>query len=202
MIDYESLIAKGASAIAAIATMWAAIQAQRSAGAAKNSVQVTKENILETTNIGRKQARAYLALDGITGSQGIFPNQPVLMSFNLKNVGNTPAFNVQTAFVINSSSKFPTEKKIDDAMGTPRNCGTIAPSIVHPIKVFTDDNGYPYILNTEQIVEINKEKNYFSVCGIATYDDAFGDHHETKFGQHYYSDEHAFNAAPYYSSMT
>jgi hypothetical protein len=189
------------SFFAAIAAMWAAEQTRRSANAANESINLTKDNIKRMETIERAQSRAYIAYVGVKGDNEITALKPLIMTFIIKNVGVTPAYNVQTACVINSTSDAPTETEIDLLMVEKVFCGSLAPSILHEIEIPTDKDGAYYTPTFDQVQNIYTNKDYFCICVLITYDDIYGEHHETKICQRYYSDEHKFHSAPFYNSM-
>ncbi len=197
----EHLFELIAAVVAAFAAMWAARQAYRSANAANESVRLTEKNMQEEVKTAHLEARAYLTLTGAKDSK-VEPGASIATVFELKNVGNTPAYNTKFGCVVGFSRTIPTQEKINAGMLIMPGLGEIAPSSEFSVKCFTDDTNKPVQIDLQAMPDLNTGRLQLYCCGKVTYDDAFGDHHITRFGRHYYPDEHTFNSAPYYNSMS
>jgi hypothetical protein len=181
---------------------WAALEARRSAGAAAESVEITRSSVEQTMTSVRHQERAYVALKDIVGDRSIRENQTVNFAFVFKNVGNTPAYNVKFVVLVLMRDSVPTDDEIDSHLHLVHEVGVIAPTLDIRIEAASNEAGQPIALSAQGVADLNNRRMFFGIYGKITYRDVFGTSHDTRFAFHYNAEARQFHLAPSYNSMT
>jgi hypothetical protein len=160
---------------------------QRSANAAENAVTKSDAILVHAQDTAKKQLRAYVFFEGASLKDG--PSKAVLtggqvpgsimsgcanVTINIKNFGQTPAYNVRHTSVIKFDS-------VDAADTIALNPEDKTPTTIAPTKSTISSNATREPLAIRGLEELKNAKAFITIYGRIIYDDVFGDPHWTNY---------------------
>ncbi len=145
-------------------------------------------------SVMRNDERAWLIVGAKPDTQGsdttaiqFIAGQPVNYPLEVKNVGKTPASNVEMKVfvdILNASTEVPLDH-VEDGNAYPY--GSITSGIIFPNGDFKQlimrpaKDGTALVATSEEVNGITNGTVYLAVYGVITYDDVFHVHHWTRF---------------------
>jgi hypothetical protein len=186
--------------IATFVAAWAALEAKRSAEAARDAVQVARDSVQSTEEAARYRDRAYLAVEDSTGPKVVGIGTPITMTFIYKNVGLTPAYQVEFGTTIFIDSVRHSEQQMDDSLRVWHQLGTAPPSLGLTAASVLPTG--PLALDEERYVQLMRGELFMVLLAKLRYKDIFGHPHETRVAYEFQPDVRRLLLATYFNTMT
>jgi hypothetical protein len=187
--------------IATIVAAWAALEARRSAGAAHDAVQVAHDSVQATERSARYRDRAYLAAQDGIGPKIVDAETPIRMKFVFKNVGPTPAYDVEFGTNVVMDVSPHSEQQVDRAITEWHQLGTAPPSI-EVTAIYDADQKNPMVLGEEAYEQLMRGELVLAIYSKLKYKDIFGDDHKTLSAYEFHTDDRRFYQAMHFNTMT
>jgi hypothetical protein len=136
----------------------------------------------------RKDQRPWLELDALPDTTStLTAGRPVTCLVHLRNIGKTPARNVEAKIYLDIID-FHREPPLDDVeqnLAHPRayiNTGILFPnSDFKLVTMRPAGGGSPALATESEVTAVREGRAYLAIYGIVNYDDIFNMHHWTKF---------------------
>lgn len=199
--EYWTAISGGGQLVAAVVAGWAAWEAKRSAEAARDAVLVAKVSVSSTEQASRHRDRAYIAIERHEGTERIKADTNISLTVHYKNVGVTPAYQVEFASCVYTGVTQPSEQELESALVYAHSFGAVPPSISIRAQVAGTPEGR-IVLGIQRIKSLTEGKLWMVIATRITYTDVFGDKHETRAAYEFYLSGSCIRQATYFNQTT
>jgi hypothetical protein len=164
-------------------------------------VGVARESVQSTEKAARYRDRAYLAVEDTLGPKRVFADTPITMTFIYKNVGLTPAYQVEICSNVILQDVRPTEHQMDDSLTVWHQLGAAPPTLQLKTTAEMPASGRS-TLGEVTLGGLVEGKGVLVLYAKLRYNDVFGDRHETKVAYEFSGDLRNFHLATYFNQMT